>query len=178
MVRVTLLGSSCLHCFLFDDLNISLTGRELLLFGQGEHAERSMPPVGRVDSSSASMSDLHTIDNISQRDEKYWLPMGAYEAFVCVRFPQPYRITSFAFQNRHSQSFTFEVESEDQASNRRWETVVALAPSGPNKMVREVDVTRSGCIGRRVRLSLTGRTHSSYNPSLFWLEVRGKPAPQ
>ncbi|CBJ28734.1 conserved unknown protein [Ectocarpus siliculosus] len=58
---------------------VKYRGHERVLFGEDEGC------VGHVEDYSSSLSEVHLVENVKQRDEKYWLPGQPEEAYFCVR---------------------------------------------------------------------------------------------
>ncbi|CAM9701760.1 unnamed protein product, partial [Sphacelaria rigidula] len=139
-------------------------GYEQVLFGEDEEC------VGTVDDYSSSLSEVHLVENVQRRDERYWLPGQPEEAYVCIRLDRVRRITKFRFQNRYSEEFELAVR---RTRKEEWQVIVPCQPSGGHKDVKELDLMRKRVKARHVKISLRGRKRSCYNTSVYWTELLG-----
>ncbi|CAN0228987.1 unnamed protein product [Scytosiphon promiscuus] len=152
-----------------DDLfpgnhRVKYRGNERVLFGEGDGC------IGTVDDYSSSLSEVHLVENVKRRDEKYWLPGQPEEAYFCVRLDRVRRITKFRYQNRYSEEFEVAVR---RTRREEWQVIVPRQQSGGHKDVKELDLTRKRVKARHVKISLRGRKRSCYNTSCYWVELLG-----
>ncbi|CAM9142484.1 unnamed protein product [Ectocarpus sp. 12 AP-2014] len=143
---------------------VKYRGHERVLFGEDEGC------VGHVEDYSSSLSEVHLVENVKQRDEKYWLPGQPEEAYFCVRLDRVRRITKFRLQNRYSEEFEVAVR---RTRREEWQVIVPRQTSGGHKDVKSLDLTRKRVKARHVKISLRGRTRSCYNTSCYWVELLG-----
>ena len=145
-------------------------GREFLIFGTGEDGERC----GVIESHSPSPSSLlHHVQQLYKKDATYWLPLETDETFVTVRFDRVFRVASLKFRNRHSRSFCVSYAVGENGVRGPWSQLVSWSPSGPHREIKECAFSRA-VSARWIRIQLTRWPQSSFSPSLFWLEMRGK----
>ena len=71
---------------------------EVVLFG-------GVGALGHLGDNTGSISEKHPVVHIRQRDNQYWLPSNADQAFVCVELTRLRQVTRFRFRNRHSKSY-------------------------------------------------------------------------
>ncbi|CAM9246458.1 unnamed protein product [Ectocarpus fasciculatus] len=143
---------------------VKYRGHERVLFGEDEGC------VGHVEDYSSSLSEVHLVENVKQRDEKYWLPGQPEEAYFCVRLDRVRRITKFRLQNRYSEEFEVAVR---RTRREEWQVIVPRQTSGGHKDVKSLDLTRKRVKARHVKISLRGRKRSCYNTSCYWVELLG-----
>ncbi|CAM9635930.1 unnamed protein product [Pylaiella littoralis] len=144
--------------------NEQYRGHERVLFGEEDGC------VGTVDDFSSSLSEVHVVDNVKRKDEKYWLPGQPEEAYFCVRLDRVRRVTKVRFQNRYSEEFEVAVR---RTLNEEWQVIVPRRCSGGHKDIQEINLTRKRVKARHVKISLRGRKRSCYNTSCYWTELLG-----